>query len=60
MLVFFQNEHPCAFGQNEPIAVGIEGAGTAFGRVVPGTGHDLHEDETLYDSQRNRRVCSAA
>ena len=35
MLVFFHDQHACAFGHDKPVSLAIEGAGGARGFIIP-------------------------
>src|ERR1700738_4399700 len=56
MLVFFDNEHPGAFGNDESAAIGRKRPRGTRGIVVPGAGHHAHEGETLHDARCKRSI----
>src|SRR5271165_3679302 len=59
MLVLFEEEHPCAFGNHESVAVGREWPRSALRSMVPRRSHNLHEREALHDSRSDGRVNAA-
>src|SRR5678816_4209238 len=56
VLVLFYNEHPRAFGEYEPVAVGGKGTRGAFGCMIPGLGERAQHGVSLNDAGSDRRI----
>src|ERR1700761_3120595 len=56
LLHLFENEEPCAFRQNEAIAIARKGPGGALRIVIPVRAHDAHELKAAQDERRDGRI----
>src|SRR5262249_51738024 len=60
VLVFFEHVHPGTLGEYEAVSIRRERARAFLRRMIPLASHDLHQDETLHNAERDRRIRASA